>query len=106
MKKIDTPCPVETTVRLLSNKWSVLIIRDLLTGTRRFSQLRRSISGVSQRSLTMNLRFLEEYGLISRRVYPEVPPRVEYGLTKLGSSLKPILDAMEKWGNKYKSLKK
>lgn len=101
MKKIFTPCPVETTLRLLENKWRVLIIRDLISGTKRFGQLQRSV-GASQRSLTMNLRFLEEYGLISRHVYPEVPPRVEYSLTEMGNSLRPILSAMETWGNQYK----
>lgn len=103
MKKIFTPCPVETTLRLLENKWRVLIIRDLMTGTHRFGELQRSIGNISQRSLTMNLRFLEEYGLIKRRVYPEVPPRVEYSLTNLGLSLKPVLSSMAKWGNVYKA---
>lgn len=103
MKKIFTNCPVETTLRLLENKWRVLIIRDLMDETRRFGELQRSVVGISQRSLTMNLRFLEEYGLVSRRIYPQVPPRVEYSLTELGRSLHPILAAMEQWGQKYKA---
>lgn len=101
MKKIFSPCPVETTLRLIENKWRVLIIRELLNGTRRFGELARGVGNVSQRSLTMNLRFLEEYGLISRRVYASVPPRVEYSLTPLGESLRPILKAMESWGLEY-----
>ncbi len=104
MKKIFSPCPVETTVRLLGNKWCVLIIRDLMNGTQRFGELLRSVSGISQRSLTMNLRFLEEYGIINRKVYPQVPPRVEYSLTELGHSLKPILDSMAQWGMEYKKI--
>lgn len=102
MKKIFTPCPVETVLGLLGNKWRVLIIRDLMGGTKRFNQLQRS-TGASQRSLTMNLREMQAFGLISRRVYAEVPPRVEYSLTDLGHSLKPVLSAMEKWGCEYQN---
>lgn len=96
-------CPVETTLTLIGNKWKVLIIRDLLTGTKRFGELKKSIGSVSQKVLTSQLRAMEEDGLIHREVYAEVPPRVEYSLTELGLSLKPILDAMIIWGNNYKN---
>ena len=96
-------CPVETTLTLIGNKWKVLIIRDLLTGTKRFGKLKKSIGSVSQKVLTAQLRAMEEDGLIHREVYAEVPPRVEYSLTELGWSLKPILDAMVNWGNNYKN---
>ena len=96
-------CPVETTLTLIGNKWKVLIIRDLLTGTKRFGELKKSIGTVSQKVLTSQLRAMEEDGLIHREVYAEVPPRVEYSLTELGWSLQPILDAMVSWGNNYKN---
>lgn len=96
-------CPVETTLTLIGNKWKVLIIRDLLQGTKRFGELKKSIGSVSQKALTSQLRAMEEDGLIHREVYAEVPPRVEYSLTELGWSLKPILDAMVNWGNNYKN---
>ena len=96
-------CPVETTLTLISDKWKVLILRDLLPGTRRFGELKRSLSGVSQKVLTSQLRQMEDSGLLTRTVYPEVPPRVEYTLTELGRSLKPVLDAMEVWGEGYKA---
>lgn len=96
-------CPVETTLTLIGNKWKVLIIRDLLQGTKRFGELKKSIDSVSQKVLTSQLRAMEEDGLIHREVYAEVPPRVEYSLTELGWSLKPILDAMVNWGNNYKN---
>ena len=92
------PCPVETTLLLIGNKWKVLILRDLLDGTKRFGELKRSIGSVSQKVLTQQLRAMEEDGLVHREVYAEVPPRVEYSLTDLGESLKPILDAMLNWG--------
>ena len=95
-------CPVETTLMLISDRWKVLIIRDLLTVTKRFSELKKSVGKISQKVLTSNLRSMEESGLVSRKVYPEVPPRVEYSLTKTGWSLKPILDAMVEWGTEYK----
>ena len=98
-------CPVETTLTLISNKWKVLILRDLLPGTKRFGELKKSIGHVSQKVLTAQLRQMEESGLIIRTVYPEVPPRVEYTLTELGYSLKPILDAMWDWGKNYKAKK-
>ena len=96
-------CPVETTLTLISSKWKVLILRDLLTGTKRFGELRRSLGGVSQKVLTAQLREMEDSGLLTRTVYPEVPPRVEYALTALGESLRPILDAMWDWGTAYQA---
>ena len=95
-------CPVETTLTLISDKWKVLILRDLLPGTKRFGELKKSIGNVSQKVLTAHLRQMEDSGLLTRRVYPDVPPRVEYTLTTLGYSLKPILDAMWAWGETYK----
>ncbi len=97
-----TICPVETTLTLIGDKWKVLILRDLLPGTKRFGELKISIGSVSQKVLTAQLRQMEDNGLLIRTVYPEVPPRVEYTLTELGYSLKPILDAMWKWGEEYK----
>ena len=90
---------------LIGNKWKVLIIRDLLTGTKRFGELKKSIGKVSQKVLTTQLRDMEESGLISRKVYAEVPPKVEYSLTELGKSLQPILNAMLQWGTEYKEKK-
>ena len=95
-------CPVETTLTLISDKWKVLILRDLLSGTKRFGELKKSIGHVTQKVLTAQLRQMEESGLLTRTVYAEVPPRVEYTLTELGYSLKPILDAMLVWGENYK----
>ena len=94
-------CPVETTLLLISDKWKVLILRDLLQGTKRFSELKKSLGQVSQKVLTSQLRQMEASGLISRTVYAQVPPRVEYSLTELGRSLKPVLDAMVCWGEYY-----
>ena len=91
-------CPVETTLILIGDKWKVLILRDLLSGTKRFGELKKSIGNVSQKVLTAQLRSMEESGLINRKVYAQVPPKVEYSLTELGKSLKPILDAMQNWG--------
>lgn len=103
MEKQQLPaCPVETTLTLISDKWKVLILRDLLPGTKRFGELKKSIGHVSQKVLTAQLRQMEQSGLLTRTVYPEVPPRVEYSLTVLGYSLKPILDAMSTWGENYK----
>ena len=96
-------CPVETTLMLISDKWKVLILRDLMPGTRRFGELKKSIGTVSQKVLTAQLRDMEAKGLVTRRVYAEVPPRVEYSLTDLGRSLEPILDAMWSWGEEYKA---
>lgn len=95
-------CPVETTLTLISDKWKVLILRDLLSGTKRFGELKKSIGHVTQKVLTAQLRQMEESGLLTRTVYAEVPPRVEYTLTELGYSLKPILDAILVWGENYK----
>lgn len=96
-------CPVETTLTLIGDKWKVLILRDLLPGTKRFGELKKSVGNVSQKVLTAQLRAMEESGLLTRTVYPEVPPRVEYTLTELGRSLQPILDAMWNWGEGYKA---
>lgn len=95
-------CPVETTLTLISDKWKVLILRDLMTGTKRFGELKKSIGHVSQKVLTAQLRQMEESGLVDRKVYAEVPPRVEYTLTEVGYSLKPVLDSMWAWGKAYK----
>ena len=101
-KKELPACPVETTLTLISDKWKVLILRDLLPGTKRFGELKKSIGQVTQKVLTAQLREMEDSGLLTRKVYAEVPPRVEYTLTELGCSLKPILDAMWDWGDVYK----
>jgi DNA-binding HxlR family transcriptional regulator len=104
-KQNDLPdCPVETSLLLCGDRWKLLIVRDLLTGTKRFGELRRSLTGVSQKVLTQHLRMMEEYGLVNRKVYAEVPPKVEYSLTELGESLKPIHDALLKWGEAYKKI--
>ena len=103
LKKDLPPCPVELTLLLISNKWKVLIIRDLLDGTKRFSELKKSINNISQKVLTSNLREMEENNLLTRKVYPEVPPRVEYTLTDIGYSLKTLLDDMDRWGTWYRS---
>ena len=104
MLKKDLPaCPVELTLLLISNKWKVLIIRDLLDGTKRFSELKKSINNISQKVLTSNLREMEENNLLIRKVYPEVPPRVEYTLTDIGYSLKTLLDDMDKWDTWYRN---
>ena len=102
-KKELPACPVETTLTLIGDKWKVLILRDLLPGKKRFGELKKSLGKVSQKVLTAQLRDMESNGLVSRKVYPEVPPRVEYSLTELGQSLKPILDAMQDWGEEYKA---
>ena len=96
-------CPVETTLALIGDKWKVLILRDLMPGTKRFGELKKSIGNVTQKVLTAQLRQMEESGLLTRTVYAEVPPRVEYTLTELGYSLKPVLDAMWSWGEEYKA---
>lgn len=106
MKKDLPACPVEITMGLIGEKWKVLIIRDLLTGTKRFGELRKSVTGITQKVLTNNLRQMESSGLIKRKVYAEVPPRVEYSLTETGWSLKPILDSMVAWGNNYRENQK
>ena len=95
-------CPVEVTSTLISNTWKILIIRGLLEGTKRFGELKKSVTNISQKVLTSNLREMEENNLLTRKVYPEVPPKVEYTLTEIGKSLSPLLDAMDEWGTGYK----
>lgn len=99
-------CPVETTLRLVGNRWKVLIIRDLLEETKRFNELRRSVGNITQKVLTANLRDMEESGLLTRAVFAEVPPRVEYTLTELGRSLAPVLTALSEWGTCYQGILK
>lgn len=98
-------CPVATTVQLIGNKWKLLIIRNLRIRPWRFNELQRDLEGISQKVLTDSLRSMEADGLITRTVYAQVPPRVEYAMSELGESLRPILDAMEAWGENYKSAK-
>ncbi len=95
-------CPVATTVQLIGSKWKLLIMRNLLKRPWRFNELRRDLDGISQKVLTDSLRSMEEDGIITRTVYPEVPPRVEYALNDLGESMRPIIQAMEQWGTEYK----
>lgn len=95
-------CPVATTVSIIGSKWKLLIIRNLLTRPWRFNELKKDLDGISQKVLTDSLRSMEEDGIVTRTVYAEVPPRVEYALSELGKSMRPILDAMEEWGNAYK----
>ena len=95
-------CPVETTMLLISNKWKIFILRELLTGKKRFNELRKSVTDISQRMLTLNLRSMEEDGIVIRTVFAEVPPRVEYQLSDLGQTLKPVIDVMWDWGLSYK----
>lgn len=104
MSKNLPACPVEVTLMLISDRWKVLILRDLLSGTKRFGELKKSIGSISQKVLTSNLRSMEEDGLLMRKVYAEVPPRVEYTLTELGKSLRPILCAMQQWGLEYQEM--
>ena len=96
-------CPVATTVRLIGSKWKLLIMRNLLQRSWRFNELRKDLEGISQKVLTDSLRSMEEDGIITRTVYPEVPPRVEYALSDLGESMRPIMNAMEEWGTNYKN---
>lgn len=96
-------CPVATTINLIGNKWKLLIIRDLMSGTKRFGELHKSLTGISQRVLTENLRAMENDGLLTRTVFAEVPPRVEYSLNKTGLSLQPIIMSMADWGTRYKN---
>ena len=96
-------CPVATTVQLIGSKWKLLILRNLLVRPWRFNELKKDLEGISQKVLTDSLRSLEDDGIVIRTIYPEVPPRVEYSLTELGRSLKPILDAMWTWGEGYKA---
>lgn len=104
LKKDLPPCPVATTVGVIGNKWKLLIMRDILTGPKRFGELRKSLDGISQKVLTDSLRDMENDGIITRTVFPEVPPRVEYSLSELGETMRPIMSAMEIWGADYKKL--
>lgn len=105
LKKEELPeCPVATTVQLIGNKWKLLILRNLRMRPWRFNELQKSLDGISQKVLTENLRSMEADGIIVRTVYAEVPPRVEYSLSELGDTMRPILDVMEKWGNDYKAM--
>ena len=97
-------CPVATTVSLIGNKWKLLIMRNLLVRPWRFNELRKSLDGISQKVLTDSLRSMEEDGIITRTVYPEVPPRVEYALSGMGESMRPIITAMESFGTDYKKI--
>lgn len=103
MEKTLPPCPVEVTLQLIGDRWKVLILRDLMDGTKRFGELKKSIGAITQKVLTSNLRAMEANGLLTRKVYAQVPPKVEYTLTETGYSLKPILDSMANWGENYKS---
>lgn len=95
-------CPVQTCLNFISDKWKILIIRDLMTGTKRFNELKKSLVPVTQKMLTQQLREMESDGIINRKVYPVVPPKVEYSLTELGKSLMPVIEAMKKWGTDFK----
>ncbi len=101
IKKPLPECPIETTLTLIGNKWTILILRDLLPGTKRFSELKKSVGSISQKVLTAQLRKMEENGLLTRTVYPEIPPRVTYTLTELGQSLQMVLDVMKIWGEQF-----
>lgn len=103
MKKEFPECDVELTLMLISDRWKILIIRDLLTGTKRFGELKKSVHGISQKVLTAHLREMESDGLVNRKIYAQIPPRVEYSLTETGWSLKPVLDKMADWGKDYRA---
>ncbi len=103
MNSKDLPkCPIETTLKMLGCKWKVLIIRELLTGTKRFGELKKAITGITQKVLTSKLREMEELGLVERKIYPQIPPKVEYTLTDIGYSLRPVLESLKDWGKDYK----
>jgi len=103
IKKEDLPeCPVATTVQLIGSKWKLLILRDLLSGTKRYNELRRSLPEISQKVLTSSLKSMVEDGIVMRTAYPEVPPRVEYSLTKTGETMRPLIEQMAEWGKNYK----
>ena len=105
LKKEEMPaCPVATTVQLIGSKWKLLIIRNLLNRPWRFNELKKDLAGISQKVLTDSLRSMEQDGLVTRTVYPEVPPKVEYALSELGESMRPIIQAMEQWGAAYQSI--
>ena len=104
VKKEELPaCPVATTVSLIGSKWKLLIMRNLMARPWRFNELQRDLEGISQKVLTDSLRSMEADGIVKRTVYPEVPPHVEYSLSELGESMRPIIEAMEAWGNEYKA---
>lgn len=94
-------CPVELTLSIIGGKWKVLIIRELLSGKKRFSQIHKAIKGITQKMLSKQLRELERDGIINRKIYPEIPPRVEYSLTEEGENLRIVLESMQKWGSRY-----
>ena len=103
IKKENLPeCPVATTVQLIGSKWKLLILRDLLTGTKRYNELKRSLPDISQKVLTASLKSMVVDGIVIRTAYPEIPPRVEYSLSELGESMRPMIAVMEKWGTEYK----
>lgn len=103
IKKEDLPeCPVATTVWLIGSKWKLLILRDLLLGTKRYNELRHSLPDISQKVLTSTLKSMVADGIVIRTAYPEVPPRVEYSLSELGETMRPVIKVMEQWGNEYK----
>ena len=104
--ELEPECPVATTVALIGNKWKLLIMRNLLVRPWRFNELHKDLEGISQKVLTDSLRQMEADGIITRTIYPEVPPRVEYALSELGESMRPILMSMQEWGNSYKAQKK
>lgn len=105
VKKEELPaCPVATTVQIIGSKWKLLILRNLFERPWRFNELHRSLDGISQKVLTDSLRSMEADGIITRTVFPEVPPRVEYSLSELGETMRPIMDSMEEWGNQYKKI--
>lgn len=103
MNSKDLPkCPIETTIKMLGCRWKILIIRELLNGTKRFGELKKAVTGITQKVLTSKLREMEELGLLERTVYPQIPPKVEYTLTDIGYSLRPVLDSLKTWGKDYK----
>lgn len=103
MNSKDLPkCPIETTLKMLGCKWKVLIIRELLIGTKRFGELKKAVTGITQKVLTSKLREMEELGLLERKIYPQIPPKVEYTLTDIGYSLRPVLESLKDWGKDYK----
>lgn len=103
MKYKDLPkCPIDTTLKMLGCRWKVLIIKELLDGTKRFGELKKSVTGITQKVLTSKLREMEELGLLERKIYPQIPPKVEYTLTDIGYSLRPVLESLKEWGKDYK----
>ena len=103
----DLPkCPIETTIMMLGCKWKILIIRELLTGTKRFNELKKSVKGITQKVLTTKLRQMEELGIVERKIYQQKPPKVEYTLTDIGYTLAPVLDSMKSWGKDFRKYTK